>query len=108
MTAPMNGAQQPVPPEELIANLPNDLPTGTVVQLISGGPPMTVRDNAPYTLGDKKTFVRGYVCDWYDNENRLCSSMFLRGALIRLPALEHGGLAGIKKQEKGAALRRSR
>ena len=63
------------------------LPTGSVVQLISGGLPMTVFDHGTHTKADK-TIVRGYHCDWMGIEGQLNRAVFLREQLIHLPQVE--------------------
>jgi len=66
----------------------DDLESGHVVQLISGGLPMTVKYAINDRAADATGKAMGVYCDWLDNEGRPHQGVFTRQQLIRLRGVE--------------------
>lgn len=81
--------QQKLPdqPPQLPPRDDTTLPPGSVVQLRSGGPYMTVHDMHPHIRADKSV-TTGYHCSFFDKDGRVQRLHFLRWELIQLPHRE--------------------
>ena len=75
----------------------NDLESGNVVQLISGGLPMTVAYGVGVAAAEATGKEIGVHCDWLDNEGRPHHGVFTRQQLMRCVDIERA--ADLQKSE---------
>ena len=69
----------------------DDLNAGDVVQLISGGLPMTVAYEVDYAASANTGKQMGIHCDWLDSEGRPHQGVFSREQLIKRADIARAG-----------------